>query len=451
MRLPALFTGGRAGVVYRVPDRHGVSTIALRRSAMADEELVSLLRYRLGQYVHPSISIIDPRLVYESRMEHEPLENEAPGDIHFISGAPGTGEILCYAVLRALPDPPRGKTMRDRDRPFLPVEKVHGWGVFNRLQILPDLPLAQVFELGRYVKNHCLPTMDERSTRAPTEIALAVFRALAGPLRGEVGGFVGDLEERIAKRTLDLFHIPTVLIRGVVPYAPEASYFFPRNQYCTVYPFAALVADLEGSLPRFAEVDEALELEGREGLKAMFALKRTSESRKSSLEPPGGLAPLNADELPDQGGEMRLRREILDIAEHLRSFEPFSNLSDAEMRLLGAFMERRAVPAGEILVRQDEIGDDLFLIEEGEAEVSRRVAGGPPTVLARLGPAQYFGEIALLHDGRRTADVRAVTAMSVLRLCKAAYTRFLARLEEVQGRIARTAAERSSPPAVSGE
>src|SRR5690349_20900347 len=73
IRLPALFTGDRPGTVWHVPNRHGVSVVALRRSALADEELVALLRYRLGQYVHPSIGIIDPRLVFQARLEHEPL------------------------------------------------------------------------------------------------------------------------------------------------------------------------------------------------------------------------------------------------------------------------------------------------------------------------------------------------------------------------------------------
>lgn len=443
VRLPALFQPERPNALYRVADRHGVCTVALRRADLTDDELVSLLRYRLGQYVHPHISIIDPRLVYQSRLEHEPVENESAGDVHFISGIPGTGEILCYAVLRAVPDPPGDKTMRDRDRPFLPTEKVHGWGVFNRLEGVPDLPVARVFELGRYVKNHCLRVPDDRGTRAPMEVGLAAFLSLLGPLRRDVDVFVGDLEERIAKRTLDLFHIPTVLIRGVVPYSPEASYFFPRNQYCTVYPFAVRISDLEGSLPRFRAIEAALEQQGKECLKALFALKRTSASPPSSLEPPGGLPPLNSVELPDQGGEVQEREEILETAEDLTAFDPFRALTEAERRLLSGFMERRSVVPGELIVRQGEVAHDLYLIDEGEAEVQRHTGDGPPVTVATLASGHYFGEIALLSGGERTADVRARTPMSVLRLSREAYTRFLARLEEVQQRIAETAAERS--------
>lgn len=441
VRLPALVQEERPGIVWRTPNRNGVATIAIRRPALTDEELISILRYRLGQYVHPDIGIIDPRMVTEARMEHEPPENEAPGDIHFLSGIPETGELLCYSVLRALPDHRPGLTLRDRDRPLLPVEKVNGWGVFNRLEILPDLPLHTVFELGRYQKNHCRPN-DQRGSRAPTEIALAVFLSLLGPLRGEVRGFVGDLEERIAKRTLDFFHIPTVLIRGVVPYSPEASYFFPRNQYCTVYPFAALVDDLEASLPRFRAIEAALDQPGEEGLRALFRLKKSSASPRSSLEPEGGLLPLTSAELPDQGGEMRARQLLLDIAEDLRQFEAFRDLSDSEMRLLGGHMGRCEFLPGEEIVRQGDVGGDLFLIDEGEAEVWKRDESGEPSFITTLGPGYYFGEIALLHGGVRTADVVARTRMSVLRLKKEAYERFLAELDEVRESILATAASR---------
>lgn len=441
VRLPALFQEERPGTVWRVANRNGVTTIAIRRPFLSDEELVSILRYRLGQYVHPSIAIIDPRMVTEARMEHEPLENEAPGDIHFLSGVTETGEILCYSVLRALPDEAAGLTLRDRERPLLPVEKVNGWGVFNRLEILPDLPLPTVFELGRYVKNHCRPA-DDAGFRAPTEVALAVFLSILGPLREEVRGFVGDLEERIAKRTLDYFHIPTVLIRGVVPYSPEASYFFPRNQYCTVYPFAVLAADLAPSLPRFQAIEAALEVPGEAGLKAMLALKKSSESLTSSLEPEGGLVALTSTELPDQGGEMRCRELLLDIAADLRQFEAFRDLSDSEMRLLGGFMGRCCFVPGEAIVRLGEVGGDLFLIDEGEAEVWKRDDRGEPAFVTTLGRGYYFGEIALLHGGVRTADVIARTRLSLLRLKKEAYEQFLAELDDVRESIKKTAAAR---------
>ena len=64
-------------------------------------------------------------------------------------------------------------------------------------------------------------------------------------------------------------------------------------------------------------------------------------------------------------------------------------------------------------------------------------------VVAELGPGDYFGEIALLYGGERTADVIARTEMSVLRLTRDEYQLFLSRLDNVRDDLQRTAARRA--------
>jgi cAMP-dependent protein kinase regulator len=73
-------------------------------------------------------------------------------------------------------------------------------------------------------------------------------------------------------------------------------------------------------------------------------------------------------------------------------------------RLTGA-ME---VPAGSRLVRQAAPGDAFFLIERGKATVNR-----DDDEIADLGPGDFFGELALLGGGERTASVVAATDMRV--------------------------------------
>jgi len=65
-------------------------------------------------------------------------------------------------------------------------------------------------------------------------------------------------------------------------------------------------------------------------------------------------------------------------------------------------LEPVAIPAGHTVFNQGDIGDRYFVIESGEAEVI-----GDGRLVARLGPAEGFGEIALLRRIRRTATVRA--------------------------------------------
>ncbi|WJH37249.1 cyclic nucleotide-binding domain-containing protein [Paenibacillus sp. CC-CFT747] len=58
-------------------------------------------------------------------------------------------------------------------------------------------------------------------------------------------------------------------------------------------------------------------------------------------------------------------------------------------------------------MREGDEGEEAFIITRGEVEVSVRGADGRETLVNRLGAGQYFGEIALIRQVRRTATVRA--------------------------------------------
>src|SRR5205085_10115805 len=122
-RLPDFFGGEHPDALYRVANRNGVSVVVLRTPHLAEEHLVKLMRYRLAQYL--AVNFVDIDMIYEARMEYEPLAGVSPHDVHLIAGSVETGEILCYAAIKAGPAAP-GLTLRDRDRPLFPVEKVHG-------------------------------------------------------------------------------------------------------------------------------------------------------------------------------------------------------------------------------------------------------------------------------------------------------------------------------------
>ena len=441
-RLPELFTAEHPDALYRVPDRNGVSVVVLRTTSLTEEQLISLMKFRLAQYL--AVNFIDSKMVYDARMEYEPLSGISPNDVHVIAGSKATGEILCIAALKAPPDAPPGVTLREANRPLFAVEKIHGWGIFNRLRVLPDLPVSKLCELGRFVKNQRLHTFDELGLRGPVEVGVALFRTLSGPLRLEVDAIIGDLEEGVAKQNLEYFHAPLVVIHGTVPYEAEASYFFPRYQFKTVYPFAALATDISRAMiARLDAVEEGLNKPGKEGLLALLKLKGDAHSPKSSLEPPEGLAALTDASLPQKGVAMQTRRLLIDVGERLRTIDLFSGLSAAEATVLGTFMERQTEEAGVTVIRQGEMGDDLFLIEGGEADVQVGGRGGDPITVARLGPGDYFGEIALLTGEERMADVIAVTPLSLLRLTKDAFTRYLTHAAEVEQQLSRTAASRA--------
>ena len=96
--------------------------------------------------------------------------------------------------------------MRVPERPLFPVEEDFGWGIFNQLRLLPDLPVNKVRELSRFVKNQRLAPFDELGIRAPVEIGVALTRTITGALRMEIGALIGDFEEATQSRLLSPSH-----------------------------------------------------------------------------------------------------------------------------------------------------------------------------------------------------------------------------------------------------
>ena len=72
---------------------------------------------------------------------------------------------------------------------------------------------------------------------------------------------------------------------------------------------------------------------------------------------------------------------------------------------------------GEIIVRQGEIGNAMYVIQSGKAEVVEEV-NGKAVPLAVLGENDFFGEMALFEDQARSATVRALGAVRVLTVDK---------------------------------
>jgi len=90
--------------------------------------------------------------------------------------------------------------------------------------------------------------------------------------------------------------------------------------------------------------------------------------------------------------------------DQLKHVELFSKCSNAELGMIMAATTRLNFSAGDILARQGAYGHEFVVILDGRARVE---AGG--RLLAVLEPGDFFGEIALLDGGVRTATVVAET------------------------------------------
>ena len=92
----------------------------------------------------------------------------------------------------------------------------------------------------------------------------------------------------------------------------------------------------------------------------------------------------------------------------LRAIPMFAALPGPTLERLAAGLRRVDVPAGEIVLRQGDVGDRFYVVGAGHAAVE--VDGRPAP---DLGPGDHFGEIALLRDVPRTATVRALEPLEL--------------------------------------
>jgi CRP-like cAMP-binding protein len=87
----------------------------------------------------------------------------------------------------------------------------------------------------------------------------------------------------------------------------------------------------------------------------------------------------------------------------------FSGCSKRELALIARAAKEVAHKEGTVIAREGERGIGLFLILEGQCRVS---IGGKTK--AKLGPGDFFGEVALLDGGPRTATVAALTPVKLV-------------------------------------
>jgi CRP-like cAMP-binding protein len=95
--------------------------------------------------------------------------------------------------------------------------------------------------------------------------------------------------------------------------------------------------------------------------------------------------------------------------DHLAQVRLFRACSNKELTIIGRASDEVRVPAGKVLCEEGSPGHEFYLVLDGTATVSRK-----KRKVATVGPGQYFGEMALLDRGPRSATVVADTDMDVL-------------------------------------
>ncbi len=105
----------------------------------------------------------------------------------------------------------------------------------------------------------------------------------------------------------------------------------------------------------------------------------------------------------------------------------FPNIPDPELAELISIGIVRSYPAKRILCRKGEVESVFYIILEGEVHVQKTINESDARFLKPLGPGDFFGEYALIHDAPRSATVVTSQPTRVLEIRKAGFNRLLKR------------------------
>ena len=114
-----------------------------------------------------------------------------------------------------------------------------------------------------------------------------------------------------------------------------------------------------------------------------------------------------------------------------------ASLGPEELERISGWMEVRHADAGERLVSEGASGYAFFILQEGAAVVTRGAVE-----IATLGQGDFFGELALAGDGRRTATVTATSSVTLAAMFGSEFRLLERELPATADRIRSAAADR---------
>jgi signal transduction histidine kinase len=109
----------------------------------------------------------------------------------------------------------------------------------------------------------------------------------------------------------------------------------------------------------------------------------------------------------------------------------FPGITPDEVQELVSHSQVHSYPAGSVLCREDQLEKIFYMILEGEVAVTKSINKSEARLLQTLGPGDFFGEMALIHNAPRAATVTAKTDLVVLELDKESFDTVLKRSSSI--------------------
>ncbi|MBT3342563.1 MAG: Crp/Fnr family transcriptional regulator [Gemmatimonadetes bacterium] len=136
----------------------------------------------------------------------------------------------------------------------------------------------------------------------------------------------------------------------------------------------------------------------------------------------------------------------MSLSQFLRQVPLFDCLGEAELEALAELTVTRSFDKGQFIIMAEEPGDSLFIIRSGQVKVSLIHEDGKEFILSLLGEGEVFGELSLLDDQPRSANVTAMAPTELVMLQRANFRALMTRipqiavslLEELAQRLRRT-------------
>lgn len=125
------------------------------------------------------------------------------------------------------------------------------------------------------------------------------------------------------------------------------------------------------------------------------------------------------------------------MIEKLREISFFSSMTDFDLQQIAGIIHEKKYGTNAVIIEEKTIAERFFIIQKGKIEISKRFEGGDKAVLSIQSDGSFFGEMAILDEGRRSATVMALEPTTVLEISKEDFDTLLYKAPVLAYRILR--------------
>ena len=347
-----------------------------------------------------------------------------------IVGQSGSGKSTLLALLLRFHDPTRGAVRFDgRDVAEATVDSLAGQvGAVFQESILFDTTIGENIRLGR-------PEATDAEVEAAARAA-GIHDFIAG-LPGAYGSPAGERGARLSGGQRQRIALARALVRrpAVLVLDEATSALDPETEAGIV----STLKELRGRQTLVSVTHRLATARDADLIVVMAAGRLMEQGRHEALLAQKGVYARLWEQQSGFGVSASGRHAALE-PQRLAAIPLFSWLDAGQLERFASRFTTVEVPAGQALCDEDEPGDVLYVVVRGVVDVSRRGADGTQRPVSVLEDGDFFGEIALLEEVRRTATVRARTPCLLLALERRDFRELLAEvpmLRQVFEKVAR--------------